>query len=632
MPVRFVIGRAGSGKTHRCFSAIVEALTRDPLGPPIYWIVPKQATFQAERELTCGAGLDGFCRVRVASFEQLGEDILADCGGGAIPEVTAAGRQMVLGHLLRTLADQLQFFNSVARQAGLAAELDATFAEFERCGKDCDDLKTLVADLESASPDDVQAKSLLAKFRDLHLLYDAYSKYLGQDRLDPHRRLAQVLACVENCKLVQRAHVYVDGFHEFTDFERRTLAGVAKVCAQMEITLLLDPASHVLNDQHRLPDEMSLFHRTEETYRRLWFTFHVEGIDVAPPVLIDVTKRFSNAHLSHAEKFLFAKQQPVATQVTGIEMMVAPDRRAEVDAAARMIRQWMLEGYRLRDIAVLTRQLDNYSELIDASFREHGIPYFVDRRRAAAHHPVPQVVRAVFLLALHNWPHDAMMTLLKSGLCGLTFDEADEVENYVLMHRIRGTEWASTERWRFVRSRLTRGSDVELPPAEQFELQRVDQLRRRVVDPIRPFIARMVTEKSISIRQYIVELFALLERFEIRKTLLAWIKQTSDPEQRGEHEQVWAELIKLLDQMADVMGDEIVTPADFLAILESGLEQFDLALTPPTVDQVLVGGVERNALHAGGESDHPTRPQRRRIPPCAARRDDSFRWRTTDAG
>src|SRR5215212_6239091 len=257
MPVRFVIGRAGTGKTHRCFRAIVDAVARDPLGPPMYWIVPKQATFQAERELTCGSDLDGFCRVRIASFEQLGEDILADCGGGAIPQVTAAGRQMVLGHLLRTHAYKLQFFSSVARQAGLAAELDATFAEFERCGKECDDLKLLVSDLE-ADQADPRAKALLAKFHDLHLLYDAYSKYLGQDRLDPHRRLAQVLACVENCRLIQRADVYVDGFHEFNDFERRTLAGVAKVCAQMEISLLMDPISAVVKHAHTIPDDMSL--------------------------------------------------------------------------------------------------------------------------------------------------------------------------------------------------------------------------------------------------------------------------------------------------------------------------------------------------------------------------------------
>src|SRR5439155_22246944 len=106
-------------------------------------------------------------------------------------------------------------------------------------------------------------------------------------------------------------------------------------------------------------------------------------------------------------------------------------------------RDLMLGGVRLRDIGVLARDLDHYQDLIDASFREHGIPYFADRRRSAAHHPLPQVIRAIFLLALHDWSHDAVMTLIKSGLCGLNLDQADEVENYVLLHRIRGAIWAS---------------------------------------------------------------------------------------------------------------------------------------------------------------------------------------------
>src|SRR5947207_2301295 len=98
MAARFVIGRAGSGKTHRCFTAIVDAMRREPLGPPIYWILPKQATFVAERQLTCASGLGGFCRARVCSFDQLGLDVIADCGGSAIPQVTDIGRRMILGH------------------------------------------------------------------------------------------------------------------------------------------------------------------------------------------------------------------------------------------------------------------------------------------------------------------------------------------------------------------------------------------------------------------------------------------------------------------------------------------------------------------------------------------------------
>ncbi|MDB5329361.1 MAG: helicase-exonuclease AddAB subunit AddB, partial [Phycisphaerales bacterium] len=178
MSVTFVIGRSGSGKTFRCFESIVTELRARPLGPPIYFLLPRQATFTAERELTCASGLPGFCRARVVSFEQLGGDIFAECGGAAVPEITPLGRQMILGHLLRRHAGQLVFFKSVARLPGLAAELDLTFAEIERAGKSAEDLAALLDDLSHSGPIDADGLSLQAKLRDIHLLYAAYTQYL----------------------------------------------------------------------------------------------------------------------------------------------------------------------------------------------------------------------------------------------------------------------------------------------------------------------------------------------------------------------------------------------------------------------------------------------------------------------
>ncbi|HVT89284.1 MAG TPA: hypothetical protein VHD56_10560, partial [Tepidisphaeraceae bacterium] len=109
MSVRFVIGRAGSGKSLHCFQSIVEMLRAEPLGKSIFWIVPKQETFITERELTCNSGLNGFCRVRVVSFELLGEQVLSELGGMAIPEVTELGRQMIVGHLLRRHEKELNY-------------------------------------------------------------------------------------------------------------------------------------------------------------------------------------------------------------------------------------------------------------------------------------------------------------------------------------------------------------------------------------------------------------------------------------------------------------------------------------------------------------------------------------------
>ena len=49
----------------------------------------------------------------------------------------------------------------------------------------------------------------------------------------------------------------------------------------------------------------------------------------------------------------------------------------------------------------------------------------------------------------------------------------------------------------------------------------------------------------------------------------------------------------LTRKLVESVPDERVELGDFVEILDVGLEQFDLALTPPRVDQVLVGQVER---------------------------------------
>jgi ATP-dependent helicase/nuclease subunit B len=595
MSVRFVIGRAGSGKTRHVFRAIVDAMRADPLGPPIYLILPKQATFSAERELTCNSGLGGFCRARVISFDELSRSVLAECGGGAIPEVTPIGRQMLLGHLLRTNAAKLTFYDGVARQPGLAARLDAMFDEFQRSGKDAADLNDLIDELKTAATD-AEGELLLRKMQDFRLLFAEYTTFLGQDRLDPHGRLAQMLDCLQNSDAFRNATVYVDGFAQFSENERRTLARLARFASSVEIALLIDPSHPTLRDVHHLPDALDLFHQTAQMYRQLRFAFDEEGVAVTEPLVMKGGERFEHPALANIERSLFAQRAGAIGGDVPVELIEAYDRRAEVDAVARRIHQLLHDDVRLRQIAVLVRSLEPYHELIDASFREHGIPYFVDRRRTAAHHPLLVFTRSALAIARGGWPHEQVMALLKSGLAGLSPDEADEVENYVLLHRIRGNAWGDMRPWAYQRKDTRRREDDDLPELETVEAARVDRFRRRVVEQLNLFIDKLRSAETRTLRQTVIDLFQLYEDFGIRKTIARWMDEATEAnelEQRGEHEQVWSELISLLDQMVDLLGDVQVTVADFVEILEAGLEQFDLALTPPTVDQVLVGQIDR---------------------------------------
>ena len=605
---------------------------------------------------------------RVLHFEQLGEEIFAECGGSAVPEITPIGRQMILGHLLRRHAPQLTFFRSVERQAGLAAELDATFDELERAGKTADDLALLMDDLGQAGSNDVEGVALRAKLHDVRLLYQAYREYLGQDRLDQHRRLEQVLKSVETCSFVKRATVYVDGFLEFTDHERRMLGAIAQAGARMEITLLMDPHCPLLRNPHLMPKDMGLFHRTETTYRRLGFTFSELGVKVNAPVVLEQCPRFVSEALSRLERELFSEDNALfvgkagslspaygsATVTAGrkqgskskavaapfppvpagsdraanhplekenlakkgaadikghpglddafsITRLEAADRATEVDAVARRVRQLLSEGLRLRDISVLARSLKTYLPHVAASFEEHGIAYFVDRRRAASHHPLVQLLRSALHIAQTHWSHDAVASLLKTGLADLSLDEADELENYVLLHRVRGRGWESREPWTW-RHDLLRGGEDASPASDAEDPLRIDRLRRRVSDGVAPLAQLFRAGKPLPARLIASEIFAMFERFGVRAALGRMMDLAAENasagiarglEERDEHEQVWARLIELFEQMVDLLGDEEVTPADFIDIVESGLEQFDLAITPPTADEVLVGQADR---------------------------------------
>jgi ATP-dependent helicase/nuclease subunit B len=157
--------------------------------------------------------------------------------------------------------------------------------------------------------------------------------------------------------------------------------------------------------------------------------------------------------------------------------------------------------------------------------------------------------------------------------------------------------WTRSPPWGFRRELLRVNDDESDPlPARLIETSRIDAVRRGVVDKLQPFVLAMRTTQPLPLRTRVAELQQLLDRFGVQHALSDWMRQADRAgklELRGEHQQVWTELLDLFQQMADLLGDEPTTLADFIAVLDSGLEGFDLALTPPTVDQILVGQIDR---------------------------------------
>jgi len=100
MSIRFVIGRAGHGKTRYCLDEIRNSLKQKPEGDPLIYLVPDQATFQAELELVSSDNLSGMIRAQVLSFHRLAWRIMQEEGGIARLPVDETGKKLLLHKLL----------------------------------------------------------------------------------------------------------------------------------------------------------------------------------------------------------------------------------------------------------------------------------------------------------------------------------------------------------------------------------------------------------------------------------------------------------------------------------------------------------------------------------------------------
>ncbi|EKP94025.1 PD-(D/E)XK nuclease family protein [Thermaerobacter subterraneus] len=622
MSLRLVLGRAGSGKTHYCLEAVAAAEGGHVSGPALVLLVPEQATFQMEQALLAAVrhrtGRAGFARARVASFQRLAWWVQQETGGATRPAVSELGKRLILRALLSREAHRLQLFHRVADRPGFIDRMVTTLAELAAFGIDAEALRRQ----REAWLAEGREGLLAVKLHDLALLLEAYQGYLEDEGLaDPVHALDSVARRLGDCAWLRGARIWVDGFTGFTPGELRVLGALLAVADRVEVTLCLDPAEaawavrgqppggpgagatpHGSHD----PDAATLFHPTWQTARQLLELARRQRVTVEPAVTLPPEgagqrlPRFRNPALAHLERELFRFPGRRFTGAPdGITVVAAPDRRSEVAAAAReMLRLAREEGYRFRDMVVIVRDLDAYHDLISAACAEHGIPLFIDRRRPVGHHPLVELVRAAVEVVAADWPYEAVFRYLKTDLVPVARGAVDRLENYVLAFGIRGSLWYRGQPWRW-RRRFALDEEEADDPAWQAELEAINRIREEATAALRNFHHRVAAARRqpVPVKTLAEAVHQLLLDLDVPGQILRWSEEAEragDLEAAQEHLQVWNGIGDLLEQAATSLPDLPLTLADFLRVLEAGMEGLRVGLIPPGLDQVVAGSVERS--------------------------------------
>ena len=114
MSIRFIFGRAGTGKSQFCLKQIDKKINSEGNNKLIL-LVPDQYTFQSEKKLLEFSGEKSLLRTEVLSFKRMALRVFDKAGGRTENVIEDSGKSMLIYKLLKENIDEVKKIQKIKR-------------------------------------------------------------------------------------------------------------------------------------------------------------------------------------------------------------------------------------------------------------------------------------------------------------------------------------------------------------------------------------------------------------------------------------------------------------------------------------------------------------------------------------
>lgn len=581
MSLRFVIGAAGAGKSRVLQDEIIGRSQKDSRRQFVV-VVPEQFTMQTQKEIVERHPRHGIMNIDVQSFGRLCFRIADEVGAKEQSVLDDTGKNLILRRLAGSMEDRLTAIGSGICRRGSIQEIKSAISEFMQYGIGPEELGRLA---EFAS----EKKLLSQKLKDLGQIYEAFLRYLGERFITKEEKLDILAQNIRKSRLLRGSIVAFDGFTGFTPVQNNVIRELLCCCEEVIVTLIL-PGEEVESyredaDEHRL---FSLSMRTMRSLEQLAREAGVErGEDI---ILSGEPRRFStSAPLAFLERHLFRGDDAVYTEDCGkaLTAFAARDPEEEMQEIFRRIRRLTLtEAFSYREIAVITGDPERYAPYAEAAAASCGIPCFIDLNRKLEHNPFTEFLRSALECVERDFAYENVMHFLRCGMSGLPEEEIDALDNYLLATGARGySAWKEN----FVRRpRYMRDGEGDM--------EIVNRVRARVLTLLAPLLeaGRKAKAEDFVAAQY--EFIVSAGLYEQLEEYVRKFEAEGEQERVKEYSQVYEQLCRLLEQIAELLAGEELELKEYTEIFLAGIDEIKLGVLPQDVDRVVLGDVERTRL------------------------------------
>ena len=574
MGLRFIIGRAGTGKTTLCMEEIIAQQNTGNKRQVL--IVPEQFTSQAERDLIEKTGQNAILTAEVLSFGRLAHKVFSKKGIGNRVPLGDVGKSMALKKILLQEQEHISYFKNVMHKPGFIDQLGLTISEFYQ-------YKITPETAETLSNNETLSPSTKEKLKDLSLIHCSYQNFLEQEFISSDETLGLLTNRLDESIGFENTEFWLDGFYGFTKQELDVIAQLLKLSPQVNITLTMDKNSFY---GAFLPISAPFYepYKTKNDLTKIAVDL---GISLVTPTILEGNKRAETEALKNLEReyfYSFFRKAPLAESV---HITVCSNLQEEIRfAAGKILKLIREENIRYHDIAVVTNAMELYEKNMRGIFAEYDIPCFIDARRETASHPLVSMLTALLDILIYDFKYEAMFSYLKSGLSQLTTEEIDILENYVLAYGIKGYKWKQ-EYWDY--GLVREGAEA---------IEGINELRKKVMEPLQPFLSLSRKEK-LPFHDFLSLLTEHLTALHTAEIMEEWANAAAAEgslHKAEEYRQIWQLVMDVLEKADAILGKEELPLEDMANILKAGMEKCTMGVIPPTADCLLIGDLERSRL------------------------------------
>lgn len=574
MSLQIIYGKSGSGKTRYIFDQISGDINN---GKKKYILTPEQFSFTAEKELLkklrSNNNMNSVIDAEVLTFNRMAHRVAAEVGGSKNVALSDSGKSMILYNILSNNKNELKFLGKSDSNIDLIL---TQLTELKKHGVRLENVEQLLDDTK-------ENKYLHSKLEDIYLVYNQYEEQIQNKYIDENDSLTVLAEQLDSTNMFKDCEIYIDEFVGFTKQEYQIIAKLMKSASKVIVTITADDL------QISKSPDADIFYSNKQTANNILKIAKDNEVKIEKSIGLSEIKRFKSPELLHLEENIFNLPYNIyKKEVNSINLFLANNQYSEIENVAQNIIKLVRDnGYRYKEISIITQNIDTYSNLCKAIFNKYNIPIYMDERKELSQNVLIKYILSILEIFAKNWSLESVFNYIKTGFTQLNEEEAYELEKYAIKWNVCGNKWYK-EDWKF-------HDEKELGKEK---VERINRLREAVVSPLVDLKNNLSATKTA--KQISEQLYYFLIKNEVDKKLqgkIDYLNEIGELNKAQEYEISWNTAMQVLDEMVMIFGEEKISFDNYMKILKIGFVNSSLGTIPMAQDQVVIGDVDRSKTH-----------------------------------